>query len=358
MRLLLAGNHLSSNGGSRGPIEDLSERLRSRGYECICTSTYRNGLVRAGDLLWTAVNRRGDFDAAIVDVYSGRAFLWAHALSRVLQRLGKPFVLALHGGALPEYAAWHSGAVRDCLRRAAAVTAPSGYLREGMRAYCPGIRVIPNPLDLDALPYRTRSSASPSIVWVRAFHRIYNPLLAVRVLREVLRQVPEATLTMVGGDKDGSLRQTTDEAKRLGVLDRIFIAGKQPYAQVARYLDSGDIFINTTNIDNTPVSVLEAMACGLCVVSTRVGGVPWVIGHEDNGLMVPPDNELAMAEAVVRIVRDPLLATRLSISARGSAQQSGWPEVLPKWEGLLAEITRGPGAEVRVIRAAARRQLR
>lgn len=355
MRILLAGNHLSSRGGSRGPIEDLSERLATTGHECICTSAYRNGLLRAGDLLWTAVSRRRDYDAAVVDVYSGRAFLWADALSRVLYRLDKPFVLTLHGGGLPEYAAAHPDAVRECLRRAAVVTAPSGYLRENMRAYRSDIRLIPNPLDVQSLPYRMRRSASASLVWVRAFHRIYNPVLAPRVLKQVMRELPEATLTMVGGDKDGSLRLTMEEAKRLGVQDRLFLTGKLPHAQVARHLDSADIFINTTNIDNTPVSVLEAMACGLCVVSTSVGGVPWVIGHEQNGLLVPRNSEVAMAEAVIRIVSDPLLSIRLSVSARGTAIQSDWAQVLPKWQELLASITRPARTDVRLIRAAARR---
>ena len=354
MRLLLAGNHLSSHGGSRGPIEDLAERLRAEGHECICASSYRNGLIRAGDLLWTAAMRRSEYDAAVVDVYSGRAFLWADALSRTLQRLEKPFVFTLHGGGLPEYAAAHPDAVRACLRRAAAVTAPSGYLRDGMSAYCSGIRVIPNPLDIRSLPYRMRRSAGPSLVWVRAFHRIYNPVLAPRVLHEVLRHLPEATLTMVGGDKDGSLRQTVEEANRLGVSDRILFAGRQPHAQVARYLDSSDIFISTTNIDNTPVSVLEAMACGLCVVSTDVGGVPWLIGHEQNGLLVPPRNEVAMANAIVRVVRDPLLATRLSVCARSTAQQAEWTQVLPKWEEVLGNITRDARTDVCPMRAAAR----
>ena len=346
MRILLAGNHLSGPGGSRGPIEDLAVRLRERGHSCLCVSPYRNGMARASHLMWTALSRRDDYDAAVVDVYSGRAFLWADALSRILEHLGKPFVLTLHGGSLPEYAAAHPEFVSKCLRRGTAVTAPSPYLCERMRACRPDITLIPNALDIKSLPYRMRSSAGPSLVWVRAFHRIYNPLLAPRVLRELVRHVPDVTLTMVGPDKDGSLLQTAHEAERLGVLGLIYFTGGLKHAEVQRYLDSSDVFINTTNIDNTPVSVLEAMACGLCVVSTSVGGVPWLIGDGQNGLLVPRDNEVAMAEAVVRVLRDPLLAVRLSVSARSTALQSDWSQVLPKWEELLAGILRERHAHI------------
>ena len=106
-------------------------------------------------------------------------------------------------------------------------------------------------------------------------------------------------------------------------------------------LNSGDVFLNTTNVDNTPVSVIEAMACGLCVVSTNVGGLPYLLDDEQDSLLVQPDDPAAMATAVSRILRENVLATRLSQNARAKAEQFDWSTVLPQWLALLRGIGSG-----------------
>jgi len=103
----------------------------------------------------------------------------------------------------------------------------------------------------------------------------------------------------------------------------------------------GDIFLNTTNVDNAPVTVLEAMASGLCVVSTNVGGIPYMLEDEQDALLVPPDDAEAMAAAVRRVLTEPRLAESLSRNARHKAERSDWAVVLPQWETLLAAVAEG-----------------
>ena len=100
--------------------------------------------------------------------------------------------------------------------------------------------------------------------------------------------------------------------------------------------------MNTTNVDNTPVTVIEAMACGMCVVSTDVGGVPYLVDDGRNGLLVPRDDPEAMTAAVRTIVESPDLAARLSHNALRKAQDFDWGRVLPKWEILLASVVAHP----------------
>ncbi|RIK26321.1 MAG: glycosyl transferase family 1, partial [Chloroflexi bacterium] len=116
-----------------------------------------------------------------------------------------------------------------------------------------------------------------------------------------------------------------------------YIAGV-PKEEVPAWLQRGDIFLNTTNVDNTPVSVIEAMACGLCVVRTNVGGIPYLLDHEQDALLVPPNDPDAMADAVRRILTEPGLAERLSRNARRKAEQFDWETILPQWERLLTEV--------------------
>jgi glycosyltransferase involved in cell wall biosynthesis len=109
-------------------------------------------------------------------------------------------------------------------------------------------------------------------------------------------------------------------------------------------MNKGDIFLNTTHVDNTPVSVLEAMACGLCVVSTNVGGIPYLLEDEYDDLLVTSDDPVAMTTAVRRLLIEPGLAPRLSRNARQKAEQFDWSNILPQWEALLTSVGNGSKA--------------
>jgi len=219
-------------------------------------------------MVMTALRLRGSVDVAVVDVYSGRAFLWAEWAVGILRIASVPVILVLRGGGLPDFAAGQPERVRRLLGRGSAVVALSDFLRVEMSSYRSDIVVVPNPIDLADYPFHVRSTAEPKLVWLRSFHGIYNPTLAPRALAELVR-MEEATdpdrsrhnvaLTMVGADKgDGSLRATLDTVRRLGVEDIVAIPGPVAKRDVPACLGAGDIFLNTTDVDNVPIRVLEA----------------------------------------------------------------------------------------------------
>jgi glycosyltransferase involved in cell wall biosynthesis len=334
--LLLVGNFLSKAGGSRHVCEELAERLTRAGWNVRTASHKRPKLPRLLDMAGAVWRGRRSEEVVHVDVFSGEAFLWAAAVVGLLRSLGKRYLLTLRGGSLPEFAARWPFAVRRLLAGADAVTVPSGFLLREMRPYRADLILLPNPLDLASYPYSHRRRAAPRMIWLRAFHETYNPSLGPRVLALLARDFPEATLTMIGPDRgDGSLARTREAAARLGVSDRLRIVEGIPKSEVGRSLADADVFLNTTNVDNAPVSVLEAMACGLCVVSTNVGGMPDYLRDESEGLLVPPDDPEAMASAVRRIVSDPETAGRISRGGRGRAEAMDWSIVLPRWESLF-----------------------
>ena len=340
-RLLMVGNFLSSSGGRRGVCEDLADRLRAAGWPVSTTSSRLGRLSRTSEMLWSVVSRRNRYDVAQVDVYSGAAFSWAAAVVVLLRALRKPFVLSLHGGNLPSFAGRWPRLVRTILRAATVVTAPSSYLVREMSRARRDIRLVPNALDLSRYPFLARSTPAPRLIWLRAFHAVYDPELAPAVLAHVLREIPEATLTMVGPDKgDGSLARTRATAKRLGVSSRLEILEGVPKQRVAEILNRADVFLNTTTVDNAPVSVTEAMACGLCIVSTNAGGIPDLIEDGEEGLLVPPGDAAAMAAAVVSILRDGSPAGRFSRNARRRAEGCGETAVLNEWERMLRAAAR------------------
>ena len=337
--LLFIGNHFSDGEHNQNAWQDLAYHLRKAGYSVITTSAKKNKILRLWDMLNTILRRRNDYELVQVDVFSGPAFMWAFLSVLLAKKLHKPVILTLHGGNLPEYARSHLRSVKWLLNQAEAVTAPSGYLQEAMRPYRKDIQLIPNALDISKYPFKLRKHAQPQLIWLRAFHRIYNPELAIRLVHILKKEYPDIHLIMVGPDKgDGSLQNCQVLAAELGVADRVEFSGKVAKADVPGWLNIADIFINTTNYDNTPVSVMEAMACGLCVVSTNVGGMPYLLENEVNGLLVDPQQPEEMARAVKNLLKNPDLAEKLSMNARKNAEKFDWVFVISHWEAILLEV--------------------
>jgi L-malate glycosyltransferase len=340
--VLLVGNFLSASTCTRSVGEELAARLADRGYAVRTTSGRRMRVCRLLDMVATVLRYRACYKVAQVDVYSGAAFLYAEVVAGLLRLLRKPYVLTLHGGDLPTFGRRWPQRVRQLLQAATAVTTPSPYLLERLRHYRSDIRLLPNAVDVRAYPFRVRERPQSRMVWLRAFHRIYNPDLAPAVLARVAAGFGDARLTMIGPNKgDGALEKVRRAAAALQVEDRLTLPGGVAKRDVAAWLDAGDVFLNTTDVDNTPVSVIEAMAAGLCIVSTNVGGLPYLLEHEHDALLVPPRNGEAMAEAVERVLHEPGLGARLSRNARAKAEQFDWDIVLPQWDELLTGLARG-----------------
>jgi len=334
----MLGNFLSAHGRNRSLSEDLADRLEARSYRVLRSSFRAGRLARAVDRLWSVLRLIGQYDVAHVDLFSGSAFLWAEAACFALSAVRKPYVVTLHGGALPAFASGHRRRASRLLRRASAVIAPSQYMAHAMGSYCDGIVVLPNAINVSAYAFRPRSFAGPSVVWLRAYHQTYNPSLAVRVAGALKGQGHSIKIRMFGPDAgDGSLADSQRLASDLGLAEEIEFSGPIARAEVSGQLAQADIFLNTSRIDNTPVSVVEAMATGLCVVSTRVGGIPFLLEDGRDALLVADDDAGAMAAAVRAVMADPSLAARLSHNARLKARQFDWSAVLAQWEKVFTE---------------------
>src|SRR5205823_4663692 len=100
-----------------------------------------------------------------------------------------------------------------------------------------------------------------------------------------------------------------------------------------------DIYLNAPNIDNMPNSVIEAFAAGLPVVTSDAGGIPYIVEHERNALMVRAGDVEALFSAAMRMFKTPSLATRLSDAARAEClSKYVWSSVRTEWERLYAEL--------------------
>lgn len=320
---------------SQGEI--LAPLFTERGHDVVSTSDVRAPLLRNLDMVWTMLRRRRGLDIAVVMVFSGRGFASVDLVSRVAKALGLPLVYCLRGGNLPAFVRRHPRWSARVMRRAALLVAPSRYLAEQLPDWNRPCTVIPNVVRLDGYPFRRRGPVAPRLLWMRTFHEIYHPELALEVLARVLEHHPDATLTMAGQDTGGlaSVRRRTEA---LGLGGKVRFAGFLDAEAKRSEFAGHDVFLNTNRIDNMPVSVVEAAAFGLPVVATAVGGIPYLLQDEDTALLVPDDDAEAMTRAIERLLADETLAGRLSENGRRLAEASAWPAVAVQWDAAFDRV--------------------
>ena len=337
-RLCFVGSMVGRNPGhisQQGEV--VSSLFRQAGHPVIAVSSSLSRYRRLGEIVDTLVRRRDEFDILVVEIYGGRSFVVEDIASFLGRRFGKPIIMWLHGGALPDFMARFPSWTRRVLSRADAILTPSSFLSRAVAPFGFQARIIPNVIELADYPYRRRQAIKPRLFWMRSFHRIWNPAMAIRVLTRLRRWYPEATLVMAGPDK--GTRQETEQLATAGNLDdHVRFTGFLNLAGKICEGDAADIFINTNRIDNTPVAVVEACALGLPVVSTNVGGIPDLLTHGVTGLLVPDDDDEAMALEIRRLLEHPELTERLSHRGRLLAERFSWQQVRPQWEQIFADL--------------------
>jgi L-malate glycosyltransferase len=282
-------------------------------------------------------------EADVIHVFS--ASFWSFLLAPVpamaaARRWGKRVVLHYHSGEAAQHLDGWGPLVHPWLRLADEIVVPSEYLRGVFARHGYRARVIPNVVDTSSFRFRPRPRLRPHLVSTRNFeahYRVENTLEAYAIVK---RRHPDATLTLAGyGSLEGRLRA---RASALGALDVRFCGRVEPES-MPRLYDGADIFLNSSVVDNQPVSVLEAFAAGLPVVSTATGDIGRMVRHGDTGCLVPADHPEAMAAAVSELLTAPGQALQMAQRARREAERYSWPAVRGSW----ADVYRAGRAEDR-----------
>lgn len=335
-RVLYVGNKLTSFGYTPTGIDFLGSLLVKNGYSVMFAGEKKCKMARLISIIRTILTERSRYDLIIVDTYSSSAFyisLFASWTARIVQ---KPYMPILRGGNLPSRLKESQWLTRQVILHAYRVISVSPFLQEEFSKLRPVV-YIPNSIQLERYPFKRRHKLSPRLLWVRSLHRIYNPELAVRCIAALRKEFPSVFLTMVGPDKDGSRRRVEELAEKLGVTANICLTGKLSKDDWIRLADDHDIFINTTNFDNMPVSVVEAMALGLPIVSTKVGGIPFLLQDGINAHLVPPNNVSIMTMKINEILTDPTRSLSMVSEARKKAEEFDEKRIFLQWKNLLEE---------------------
>ncbi|WP_055435375.1 glycosyltransferase family 4 protein [Lacinutrix algicola] len=332
--ILYIGNKLSSKGKTATTIDTLSSALTIEGFNVKSVSNKKNKFLRLLNMLLSIIKNKNWANYVLIDTYSTQNFYFAYLSSQLCRLLNLKYLSILHGGNLPNRLKSSPKLCSAIFNNAHINVAPSEYIKSNFNSLgYHNIIIIPNAIEIENYVFIERDIADIRLLWVRSFSNLYNPKLAVSILKALQDAGINASLTMVGPDNDGSLMDTKAYAKFLKV--DVSFTGKLSKNEWITLSKDYNVFINTTNFDNMPVSVIEAMALGLPVVSTNVGGLPFLIHNEVDGLLVAPNNTDAFVVAILKLKNNKEIKMHLTKEARVKVEQYSWKVVKEKWNSIL-----------------------
>ena len=331
--LVYIGNKLAHKGNTASTIDTLGLHFEDLGYKVTYASSKQRLVSRFIDMLWTVIKQRKTADFVLIDTYSTLNFYYALAVSQLCRVLRLQYIPILHGGNLPNRLNSNPKLSRLLFKHSHVNISPSEYIKHHFEIKGYLCKVIPNSIAISQYEFNSRAIDEVKLLWVRSFSKIYNPTLAVDILDALKAKGYDANLCMVGPEKDGSLEQTKAYAKSK-TLDVTFTDGLTKSEWISLSKDY-NVFINTTNFDNMPVSVIEAMALGLPVISTNVGGLPFLIHHQKDGLLVPPNQVEGFVNAVQQLKEDHSFLDEMTKHARQKAECYDWQQVKAQWLSIL-----------------------
>jgi len=276
--------------------------------------------------------------ADLVHVFS--ASYWSFVLGPApaiiaAKLMRKPVVLHYHSGEADDHLRRWRRSVAPLLRMVDEIVVPSAFLQRVFAEHGYRTRVIPNVIDTSQFLYRERVRLQPRVLSVRnleSYYQVENTIIAFAQLKQ---RFPEATLTIAGsGSRERALRALADELNVSGIR---FLGSVDPAAMPQTY-DDADIFVNSSVLDNQPVSLLEAFASGLPVVSTPTGDIASMLRGGEAGLLVDAGDPAAVASAVTRLLDEPELSIKIARRAREEVERYTWRRVGAEWNALYGEL--------------------
>ena len=334
--IIYIGNILSSKGLNPSPIEFLKHKIRSSlNIKLIIVSNKKNILWRFIHMNYVFWFNARKASLVFIDVYSTKAFYYAFYFSFLSWLFSIKYIPVIHGGDVNRRIKKSKWMTKFVFTKAANNISPSKYILNIFLKNNFQVEYIPNSIDFSLYQLKHRKIIGPHLLWVRSFHEIYNPQMAIFVLKKITKIYNNASLTMVGPDKDGSLKACHQISKKYNLDNKVNFTGylsKEKWIEIA---ENHDIFLNTSNIDNMPVSLLEVMAMGLPIVSTNVGGIPYILNNEKNALLVAANDIDQMSYQIKTLISNPSYAYKLSMTAFKDSKKYSIDRIFPKWEQII-----------------------
>ncbi|SFC74587.1 Glycosyltransferase involved in cell wall bisynthesis [Zunongwangia mangrovi] len=336
-KILYIGNDLRVDSFTATYISFLSKMLREEGFKVKTASAKNNKLIRLTEMLCLIMKFHSTTDIVLIDTYGATNFYYAYLVGRLSKIYKIPYVPILHGGNLPERLDKDPKFSKRLFGNAFVNIAPSNFLKSEFESRdFDRLKLIPNSIDLQNYPYKERSTFRPKLLWVRRFQKRYNPKMAIKVLELLSEEFEDAELCMIGPEKDGCMQECKRLVKKKDL--NVKFTGKLKKKVWADLSKEYDFFINSTTIDNTPISVIESMSLGLPIISTNVGGMPVLIDHLQDGVLVDSGDSEKMYSEIKNIIENPDIGQAIAFNARKKAESFGWINVRKDWLEVINNV--------------------
>ncbi len=269
----------------------------------------------------------------IVHIMANSGWSW-HLFSApaiLVSRLhGKPIVVNYHGGGAGAFFSRSWKWVHLSIRHVEKVIVPSSFLANVFTQYHQKTDIIPNVLDTSLFSKSTRRFADNGLHFIvtRNLEKIYGVDTVINAFNIVNKEYPESRLTIAGtGPELEVLRQQVSE---LQLDNNVTFSGRLTPIEMAALYQSADIMLNASLVDNAPSALLEALSCGIPVISTDTGGIPDMVTHLQDAILIKQDDCKEMSERILQLVEDDLLRETLITNGLEAVKHFHWHQVWKK----------------------------
>ncbi len=274
----------------------------------------------------------------VVHVFSASYFSFVLASTPAIhfaRYLRKSVILNYHSGEAEDHLARWPSALRT-LRLADKIVVPSNYLVHVFERFGLQARAVFNAVDLSAFKFRARTSPRPAFLVNRSFEAHYDVACVLRAFALIQQRLPDASLTVAGdGPQRAHLQQLASD---LALRNTRFVGRISPEYMPALY-DEHDVWLNASKVDNMPISILEAFASGLAVVTTSPGGIPYIVEDERTGRLVGCDDDAeSLAKKAFEVVGHPAFFTELTRNGYAECAKYTWDSVKSGWMAIYSEV--------------------
>ena len=325
-RILLITNYKPNTGGISVQVGLLHKKLCEEGIVSNIFSTEGTWFYRLF-VLFKLMFEGKNFDVFHIHGCSHLGF-FPIAVGVIAGKIfKKKLVVTYHGGDAGNFFKKHKFLARYFLTKSDTNIVLSGFLGEVFEKYSIPYTVIPNIMELSEEQIFLRENILPNYISVRTLFNIYNIGCILNAFKIVQQKYPEATLTLLG---DGDCRERLEnQAKELN-LQNIHFVGKIGNHEIYNYLSKADVFVSSSIIDNQPVSILEAYNAGVLVVSSRVGGIPYMVKDSKTGLLFESNNHNELAEKMILAITEQELSKNMILNANKELKNYSWEKIREK----------------------------
>jgi glycosyltransferase involved in cell wall biosynthesis len=280
------------------------------------------------------------YSSDVVQVFSSATtgYIIATLPPLVVSRLyGRKVVLNYHSGELAHHIETWKRTGLPTMRKFDEIVVPSQFLVDVFATYGLQAAAIFNFVDGAHFQFREREVFRPVFLSNRNFEAHYNVGDALRAFQIIQKRFPEAALFVAGsGTQESELKRLAEDLK----LENIEFAGKISNEEMARLYERADIYLNSSLVDNMPLSIIEAFSCGLPVVSYAAGGIPYLVEDQETGLLAAPQDFEELAQKAMLLLENQEFTKKIVAKARREIVKYSWENVRALWLALYTKLAR------------------